>query len=87
MKDYRPLRKYLEGNGKTVINLTFNNLKDILGFEVDYSIALHLQKNFRCRYKVDNISEKSKSVSFRRIEMRNEDNGTTTITIASLLWW
>lgn len=85
MNNYIELQKYLENSGNAIVKLSFSSLKEILGIEVDYTVALRIQKDFHCNYMVDNISEKGKWISFCRTEMQNDDE--TITTLASMLWW
>lgn len=85
MNNYGTLQKYLERNGNTIVKLSFDNLKEILGIEVDYVVALRIQKDFHCSYMVDSISKKGKWVSFCRTRMQNDNE--TAVTLASMLWW
>lgn len=87
MKNYRALQKHLESNGNETVKLSFDNLKEILCVDMDYAVALRLQKEFRCSYMVNGISERGKWVSFRRTDMQNDDDCTTITTLASILWW
>lgn len=88
MGNYRKLQKYLENSGKIEIKLSFDNLKEILNIEVNYAVALRLQKDFRCSYMVCDISEQEKWVGFCKIEMQNNDDDDATVTtLASMLWW
>lgn len=86
MNNYKELQNYLINSGNAIVKLSFDNLKEILGIEVNYNIALHIQKNFHCTYKVDYISKKEKYISFCKIEMQNDD-GTTITTLTSMLLW
>lgn len=86
MNNYKVLQNHLENNGNATVKLSFGSLKEILGIEVNYTIALHIQKNFYCSYMVDNISEKEKWISFCRTEKQNDD-GITITTLASMLLW
>lgn len=85
MNNYIELQKYLENSGNAIVKLSFGSLKEILGIEVDYTVALCIQKDFHCSYMVDNISEKGKWISFCRTKMQNDDE--TITTLASMLWW
>lgn len=85
MNNYGTLQKYLERNGNTIVKLSFDNLKEILEIEVDYVVALRIQKDFHCSYMVDGISKKGKWVSFCRTKMQKDNE--TAVTLASMLWW
>lgn len=79
------MQKYLENSGNAIVKLSFDNLKEILGIEVNDTVALRIQKDFHYSYMVDNISEKGIWISFCITEMQNDDE--TITTLASMLWW
>lgn len=87
MKNYKALQNYLAKSGKEGIGLSFETLTEILGVEIDYAAALRLQKEFRCDYIAESISEAEKRVLFRKKSINREEDGISAATSASMLWW
>lgn len=86
MSNYSKLQKYLEHNGSPTVKLSFDSLTEILGIEVNYTVALCIQADFHCSYMVDSVSEKGEWIRFCRTEKQNDESATIT-TLASMLWW
>lgn len=67
MSKYEPLWKYLKANGKDVYKLSYAEIKDILGFEIDHSFLTYKKEAKEYGYGVAKISMKEKTVSFNKI--------------------
>lgn len=66
MSKYEPLWNYIDGNGNDEIKLTFDKIKNILGFEVDHSFLNYKNELLKYGYKLKKISLKEKYISFIR---------------------
>lgn len=65
MSKYEPLRKFVAGNscGK----LTFEEIKNILGFEIDHSFLSFKKELKEYGFEVEKFSIKEKIVYFKKI--------------------
>jgi hypothetical protein len=66
MSKYDPLWKNIResGNGKEV--LTFSEIKDILGFEIDHSFLTYKKELKEYGYEIIKISLKDKKVFYKK---------------------
>lgn len=67
MSKYEPLWKYLKENKKENYKLSYEEIKYILGFNIDHSFLNYKNESKEYGYKVDKISMKEKTVTFNRI--------------------
>lgn len=67
MSKYEPLWKYLKDNGKDVCKLSYAEIKEILGFEIDHSFLTYKKEAKEYGYEVAKISMKEKTVTFSKI--------------------
>lgn len=67
MSKYEPLWNYIDGNGNDEIKLTFEEMKNILGFEVDHSFLNYKKELLEYKYEVKKISLKEKYILFMKI--------------------
>lgn len=66
MSKYDALWNYLKDNGKDAYKLSFDEIKGILGFDIDHSFLTYKKDAADYGYEVSKISMKSKTVSFGR---------------------
>jgi len=67
MSKYNPLWQYLKENNQDSYQLTFDEIKDILKFEIDHSFLTYKKEALEYGYKVDKISLKEKYVIMNRV--------------------
>ena len=67
MSKYEPLWNYLKDNNKENYQLTYEKIKQILGFEIDHSFLTYKKELNNYGYKVDKIKMKDKVVIFSKI--------------------
>ena len=63
MGKYEPLWNYVKENYK----LTYEEIKSILGFEIDHSFLTYKKELKEYGYEVSKISMREKAVSFNKI--------------------
>ena len=68
MSKYGPLWKFIKDNQKDSYKLTYEEIKDILGFEIDHSFLTYKKELINYGYEVRKISMKEKTVIFERIK-------------------
>lgn len=66
MSKYEPLWRYLVGCGSENCTLSFDEIKGILGFEIDHSFLTYKREASEYGYDVSKISMKEKYVVFIR---------------------
>lgn len=59
MSKYEPLWKYIKENEKEEYNLTYKEIKNILGFEIDHSFLKYKKELLAYGYEVKKISIKN----------------------------
>ena len=62
MSKYEPLWKYMKDNKKEEYKLSYEEIKGILGFEIDHSFLTYKKELLEYGYEVKKISLKDKSV-------------------------
>ncbi len=67
MSKYEPLWKYIKDNNKDNYELSFDNIKDILKFEIDHSLLTYKKELEKYGYRVSKIKLKEKIVIFNKI--------------------
>lgn len=67
MSKYEALWNYLKGNNKEEYKLTYEEIKNILGFEIDHSFLTYKKELKEYGYKVSKISMKEKTIIFNKI--------------------
>lgn len=72
MSKYEPLWKTLQSNGSPQLRLSFDEIKDILGFEIDHSFLNYKKEAPEFGYQVGKISLKEKHVTFLKIGQISE---------------
>lgn len=67
MSKYDPLWKYIKDNKKDNYKLSYKEIKNILGFNIEHSFLTYKKELIMYGYKVDKISIKEKIVNFTKI--------------------
>jgi len=67
MSKYEPLWKYLQNDKNNLIILSFEEIKNILGFKIDHSFLNYKKESEVYGYKVNKISLKEKKVEFIKL--------------------
>ncbi len=67
MSKYEPLWNYIKENKKENYNLTYEDIKNILGFEIDHSFLTYKKELINYGYEVSKISIKEKTIVFNKI--------------------
>ncbi len=67
MSKYEPLWKYLEDNNKEIYILSYEEIKNILGFEINHSFLTYKKEAKEYGYEVGKISMKERTVIFNRL--------------------
>ena len=68
MSKYDKLWEHIKDNGDQEIKLTFDEIQEIIGFEIDHSFLNYKKELIQYGYKVGKISLKEKTVVFTRAE-------------------
>ena len=68
MSKYGPLWEQLQTDGRATFQLTFAEIKDILGFEIDHSFLNYKKEAAGYGYEVGKISLKEQHVTFRKLD-------------------
>ncbi len=67
MSKYEPLWKYLEDNNKERYILPYEEIKNIVGFEINHSFLTYKKEAKEYGYEVGKISMKERTVFFNRL--------------------
>ena len=67
MSKYEPLWKYLKDNNKENYKLSYEEIKNIIGFEIDHSFLTYKKELINYGYEVSKISIKEKTIVFNKI--------------------
>ena len=67
MSKYEPLWNYLKKNSKDNYKLSYEEIKNILGFDIDHSFLTYKKEAKEYGYEVSRISMKEKTIIFNRI--------------------
>lgn len=67
MSKYEPLWNYIKENNKENYKLTYEEIKNIIGFEIDHSFLTYKKESKEYGYEVSKISMKEKTVTFNKI--------------------
>ena len=68
MSKYEPLWKYIKNNKKEEYKLTYEEIRRILGFDLDHSFLKYKKELLEYGYEVVKISIKDKYVLIHKIE-------------------
>lgn len=66
MSKYEKLWKYLSENGKDCYELSYEEMKVILGFEIDHSLLKYKKEAVEYGYEVKKISIKNRKIFFEK---------------------
>lgn len=67
MSKYDPLWRHVGESGRSTLLLTFEQVRDVLGFDIDHSFLTFKKELPAYGYVVGSISLKRKTVEFRRL--------------------
>ena len=70
MSKYEPLWKYIKDNKKEEYKLTYEEIRNILEFDIDHSFLKYKKELLEYGYEVVKISIKEKYVLIQKIESR-----------------
>lgn len=68
MSKYELLWKYIKDNNKDKYKLSYEEVRNILGFEIDHSFLTYKKELKEFGYEVDKISLKDKTVIISKIK-------------------
>jgi hypothetical protein len=68
MSKYDPLWKYLQTDGRDTFRLTYDEIKDVLGFSIDHSFLTYKKEAAAYGYNVGKISMKEQYVTFTKAD-------------------
>jgi hypothetical protein len=68
MSKYDSLWKYLDSRGEMQIRLAFEEIKTVIGFDIDHSFLTYKKEAREYGYEVEKISLREKHVTFIKIE-------------------
>ena len=66
MSKYEPLWEHLQADGRDTFRMTFEEIKAVLGFEIDHSFLNYKKEAPQYGYSVGKISLKEKRVTFNK---------------------
>ncbi len=64
MSKYEPLWNYIKENNQDNYKLSYEEIKNILGFEIDHSFLTYKKELQAYGYEISKISMKEKNISF-----------------------
>jgi hypothetical protein len=67
MSKYEPLWEHLHADGRPSLCLSFEEIKDILGFDIDHSFLNYKKEAATRGYEVGKISLKEQRIAFHKI--------------------
>lgn len=67
MSKYELLWKYLKDNNKESYKLSYEEIKNIIGFEIDHSFLTYKKEAKEYGYEVGKISMKDRTIIFNKI--------------------
>ena len=68
MSKYEPLWKYIKDSQKAEYKITYEEIRNILGFDIDHSFLTYKKELLEYGYEVTKISIKEKYVLIHKIE-------------------
>ena len=68
MSKYNALWEYVQGNGSKTMKLSFDEIKDIAGIEIDHSFLNYKKELVQYGYQVGKNSLKEKTVIINKID-------------------
>ncbi len=73
MSKYEILWRYIKNNNKEEYSLSYEEIKNILGFDIDHSFLTYKKELKEYGYAVSKISMKEKVVKFAKIKEKNSN--------------
>lgn len=67
MSKYDPLWKYLTEQKQDMYQLSYDEIKEILGFTIDHSFLTYKKELLTYGYEVEKISLKEKKITFKKV--------------------
>lgn len=67
MSKYEPLWNYLKENNNENYILTYKQVRNILGFDIDHSFLTYKKESKKYEYEVSKVSMKEKTIIFNKI--------------------
>lgn len=67
MSKFDPLWEYVRNDGSTDLELTFDQIHDIVGIPIDHSFLQYKKELLPYGYEVGKISLKNQTVRFRKM--------------------
>ena len=67
MSKYEPLWNCIKEQNQDSLRMSFDEIRDVLGFEIDHSFLTFKKELKEYGYEVGKISLKEKNVTFKRI--------------------
>lgn len=67
MSKYKPLWEYIYANKEEHYELTYEEIKNILGFEIDHSFLKYKKELQEYGYEIVKISMKEKKIIFNKV--------------------
>lgn len=74
MSKYEPLWKYIKDNNKDLYILSYEEIKNILGFNIDHSFLIFKKELINYGYEVTKISMKEKTVKVNKTSKNSISN-------------
>lgn len=68
MSKYEQLWKHLQADGGGTVNLTFEKIKNIIGFNIDHSFLTYKKEAGQFGYQARTISLKEKHITFNKLD-------------------
>ncbi len=68
MSKYEPLWNYIKENNREEYKLSYEDVKNILGFEIDHSFLIYKKELIEYGYEVKKISMKEKLIFIMKIQ-------------------
>lgn len=66
MSKYEPLWLYIKEKNENILDLSFEQIKKILGFDIDHSFLAYKKELEQFGYKISKISLKNKKVNIMK---------------------
>lgn len=74
MSKYEPLWKYIKDNNKDSYILSYEEIKNILGFNIDHSFLTFKKELINYGYEITKISMKEKTVKVNKTSKNSISN-------------
>ena len=68
MSKYEPLWNYLKKNKKDNYQFSYEDIKNILGFEINHSFLTYKKEAKEYGYEVEKISMKEQTIIFKKLK-------------------